>query len=85
METIKPRKNFNFEEDRESIDRAIEKYMADTFKVNCLIVVKKSNSSWIIVYWKIISLDTLASYEDDCIKDAKLMHFMVICFNNIDY
>lgn len=33
METIKPRKNFNFEEDRESIDRAIEKYMADTFKV----------------------------------------------------
>lgn len=32
METIKPRKNFNFEEDRESIDRAIEKYMADTFK-----------------------------------------------------
>lgn len=32
METIKPRKNFNFEEDRESIDRVIENYMADTLK-----------------------------------------------------
>lgn len=61
METIKPRKNFNFEEDRESIDRVIESYMADTLKVlNCQFVVKKSNSSWIIDYWRIISLDTLA-------------------------
>lgn len=45
METIKPRKNFNFEEDRESIDRVIENYMADTLKVTCLFVVKKGNSS----------------------------------------
>lgn len=45
METIKPRKNFNFEEDRESIDRVIENYMADTLKVTCLFIVKKGNSS----------------------------------------
>lgn len=43
METIKFRKNFNFEEDREFIDRVIEKYMVDIWKVICLIVVKKSN------------------------------------------
>lgn len=85
METIKFRKNFNFEEDREFIDRVIEKYMVDIFKVICLIVVKKSNFFWIIVYWKIIFFDIFVSYEDDCIKDVKLMYFMVMCFNNIDY
>lgn len=41
METIKPRKNFNFEEDRESIDRVIEKYMADTFKVTFRLLSRK--------------------------------------------
>lgn len=85
METIKFRKNFNFEEDREFIDRVIEKYMVDIFKVIFLIVVKKSNFFWIIVYWKIIFFDIFVNYEDDCIKDVKLMYLMVMCFNNINY